>query len=169
MIENRVSNFEKLEGESVDLFKLLEEMEEYIQSCRRLPMTDKVLVSEDTLLDFADRLRSLLPEELHQARLMVKDREQLMEDARMEAERVVVKAKQRMEDMIKESELVKQAQAAAEEIMAQSRRVAQEIKSNATLYADDIMSNLQASLEKNLAVIRDGREELVQLKKAGNP
>ncbi len=152
-------------GESVDLFKLLEETEEYIQGCRHLPMTDKVLVSEDTLLDFIDRLRSLLPEELHQARLMVKDREQMMEDARAEAERVVAKAKQRIEDMVKESEVVKQAQAAAEEIMGQTRRVAHEIKNNATLYADDIMSNLQESLEKNLAVIREGREELVQLKK----
>lgn len=149
----------------MDLFKLLEETEEYIQGCRHLPMTDKVLVSEDTLLDFIDRLRSLLPEELHQARLMVKDREQMMEDARAEAERVVVKAKQRIEDLVKESEVVKQAQAAAEEIMGQTRRVAHEIKNNATLYADDIMSNLQESLEKNLAVIREGREELVQLKK----
>ena len=71
----------------------------------------------------------------------------------------------RVEDMIKESEMVRQAQSAAEEIIAQGRRVANEIKSNATLYADDIMSNLEENLEQSLTVIRRGRDELGRMKK----
>ena len=95
--EHPASNIElrEVRGEPVDmsddLFKLLEDLEGYIQGCRHVPMTDKVLVGEETLLDYIDRIRSLLPEELHQARLMVKDREHLMDDARVEAERIFAK------------------------------------------------------------------------------
>ncbi len=150
---------------SKDVFKLLEELEEHIQSCRRVPMTDKVLVGEEALLDYIDRIRALLPEELRQAKLMVKDREHLMEDARVDVERILAETNQRIDGMIGDSEVVKRAEAAAEEIVAQSRRVAYEIKNNATRYADDIMSSLEANLEQNLAMIRSGREELGQLKR----
>jgi hypothetical protein len=167
----RASNIElsEVRGEPVDMskdvFKLLEELEEHIQSCRRVPMTDKVLVGEEALLDYIDRIRALLPEELRQAKLMVKDREHLMEDARVDVERILAETNQRIDGMIGDSEVVKRAEAAAEEIVAQSRRVAYEIKNNATRYADDIMSNLEAKLEQNLAMIRSGREELGQLKR----
>jgi vacuolar-type H+-ATPase subunit H len=150
---------------SKDVFKLLEELEGHIQGCRRVPMTDKVLVGEDALLDYIDQIRSLLPEELRQARLLVKDREHLIEDARVDVERVLAEANQRIEGMIRESEVVKRAEAAAEEIVTQSRRTAYEIKNNATRYADDLMSNLETKLEQNLALIRSGREELGQLKR----
>ena len=157
---------------SKDVFKLLEELEEHIQGCRRVPMTDKVLVGEEALLDYNDQIRSLLPEELRQARLMVKDREHLMEDTRVDVERALAEANQRIEGLTRESEVVKRAEEAAEEIVAQSRRIAYEIKNNAARYADDIMSNLEANLEQNLAIIRSGREELSQLKRerqqAGN-
>jgi cell division septum initiation protein DivIVA len=151
----------------VDIFKLLDEMEEHVENSRRVPMTGMVLLNEDVLLDFVDRLRSLLPEELHQAKLLIKDRERLTQDARDAAEHVLAEANQRIEGMVRESEVVRKAQEAAEEIVAQSRRVANEIKNNATQYADDIMSNLESSLEQNLSVIRRGRDELGQLKKAG--
>lgn len=152
----------------MDIFKLLDELEEQVENSRRVPMTGMVLLNEEALLDLIDRFRSLLPEELHQAKLMVKDRERLMLETRDAAERVLTEANQRIEGMVRESEVVKQAQAAAEEMVAQSRRVANEIKNNATQYADDIMSNLELSLEQNLSVIRRGREELVQMKKAGS-
>jgi vacuolar-type H+-ATPase subunit H len=129
-------------------------------------MTDKILVGEEAMLDFIDQIRSLLPEELRRARLMVKDQQQMMDDARRGAERIMAETDKRVEDMIKESEMVRQAQSAAEEIIAQGRRVANEIKSNATLYADDIMSSLEENLEQSLTVVRRGRDELGRMKKS---
>ncbi len=149
----------------MDIFRILEELEEYIQGCKHVPMTGKLLMGEDELLDFIDRIRSLLPEEIHQARLMVKDRERLMEEARAESDRVLTQANQRIEGMISQSEMVRQAQATAEEIVAQGKRVAYEIKNNAALYADDIMSSLETNLEQNLELIHRGRGELNQMKK----
>lgn len=93
----------------MDIFKLLEEIEEFIQGSRHVPMTGKVLIGEEELLDFIDRIESVLPEEIRQARLMVKDRERMMEEAGEEAERILNKANQRIEGMISESEMVKQA------------------------------------------------------------
>jgi vacuolar-type H+-ATPase subunit H len=150
---------------SDDIFKLLEDLEEHIQGCRHVPMTDKVLVNEEVLFGYLDRIRSLLPEELHRAKLMVKDREQLMEDARGDAERILTEANRRVMEMAEESEIARRAEVAAEEIVAQSRRVALEIKNSATLYADDILRSLEANLNQNLETIRNGREELGQIKK----
>ncbi len=157
--------FERVEESAVDLYKLLEELEEVIQNSRRVPMTGKVMISEDILLDFVDRIRALLPEEIHQAKLVIKDREFMIDDAQVKADHLLAQTNQKINEMIKDSEVVKKAQEAADDLVSQGRRVALEIKSNAALYADEIMSALESNLEQNLSAIRKGREELNQMRK----
>ncbi len=149
----------------MDTFKLLDELEELIQNCKHIPMTGKILIGEELLLQFIDRIRSQLPEEIRQAKLVVKDQERLLENTHEEAERILTEVNQRISSMARDSEVVRQAQATAEEIVSQGRRVAWEIKNNATLYADEIMHTLEKSLEQNLLIVRGGREELNQMKK----
>jgi vacuolar-type H+-ATPase subunit H len=151
----------------VDLFKLLEELEDVIQNSRRVPMTGKVMISEELLLEFVDQIRAALPEEMHQAKMVIRDRERMIEEGREKADRLLAQTTQKIEEMIRESEVVKQAQDAAVEIIAQGRRVALEIRNNAALYADEIMSALESTLEQNLSAVRRGREELNQTRKTG--
>lgn len=148
----------------MDIFKILDEFEELVKNSKRVPITGKVMVSEDVILDFLDQIRSVLPDEIHQAKLLNKERERVIQEAREEAERIIAEAHQQANRMINESDLVRQAQAASEEIITQAKRLAKEIKSGATEYADEILRKLESSIDQNLSVIRKAREELNQMK-----
>ncbi|NPV28147.1 MAG: ATPase [Firmicutes bacterium] len=148
----------------MDIFKVLDEFESIIQSSKKVPMTGKILISEEVLLDFLDRIRTILPEEIRQAKLLSRERERVIQEAREEAERILAEVREEVNRLTSESELTKQAQAAAEEIVSQARRVAREIRNGATEYADEILRQLEGSLDQNLSVIRRAREELSQMK-----
>ena len=51
----------------MEVMKLLDEMEELVEDSGRIPLTGKVIIESEDLLDKVDRIRSILPEELRQA------------------------------------------------------------------------------------------------------
>lgn len=148
----------------MNIFKILDDFEEMIKNSKRVPITGKVIVSEEAVLDFLDKIRTALPDELHQAKWLSKEKERVIQEAKEEAERILSEARQQASRMIEESELVRQAQATSEEIIAQAKRLAKEIKNGATVYADEILQKLENSIDQNLSVIRRARQELSQMK-----
>lgn len=148
----------------MDIFIILDELEELVRNGKKVPITGKVMLSEEVMLDFLDRIRTILPEEMHQAKWLSKERERVIQEAREEAERIIGEAREQVSRLISESELVRQAQTASEEIVTQAKRLAKEIKNGATEYADEILSQLENSINQNLLVIRKAREELNHMK-----
>ncbi|AEG14838.1 hypothetical protein Desku_1255 [Desulfofundulus kuznetsovii DSM 6115] len=144
----------------MELFHILNEMEEMIENSPRIPMTRRVMVDEDRLLDYLDRIRTTLPEELRQARWLLQEREKVLADTRKEAGRLLEDAQKQLEKRAEESEVVKKAQAMADEIVHKAEQVAREIKQGAREYADEILGGLEEELDKIMTQIRNGRAEL---------
>ncbi|GAW91402.1 ATPase [Calderihabitans maritimus] len=144
----------------MDVFKLLDQLENMIENSTRIPMTGKILLMAEEVLEVIDNIRAALPEELRQARWISKERERVLQQAQEEAQRIIEEAKKEIEKMANESEVTRQANAQAEEIINQAKNVAREIKIGAADYADDILNNLELNLEKALTIIRKGRQEL---------
>jgi cell division septum initiation protein DivIVA len=146
----------------LNVFNLLDALEDEVESSKKV--LGKVLISEDVLLDYLDRIRTLLPEEIQQAKWLSKERERLINEANQEAERIIVEAREEAKRITDESELTKQAQEAAEEIISQAKRVAREIKGGANEFADDILSQMEDNLNKSIIIITNARKELKQMK-----
>ncbi|MCL6634976.1 MAG: ATPase [Peptococcaceae bacterium] len=144
----------------MDLLSALNELEELIESSGKIPLTRKVMVDEDRLLDLLDRIRTTIPEEIRQARWIIQEREKVLDDSKKEAMRILEDAQKQVERRADESEVARQAKAVAEEIVAKAESVAREIREGARQYADDILANLQESLGKILNQIEQGRSEL---------
>lgn len=142
------------------IFEILDEMEEYVQNSKKVPITGKILISENLLLDFLDRIRNMLPEEIHRAKLLSKEREQIIQEARVEADRILNSVKEQIDRLACESEVAKQAQNMADEIIANAKRVAKEIKNGATEYADEVLRQLEESINKSLSIVQQARGEL---------
>ncbi|SFG39028.1 hypothetical protein SAMN05660649_01530 [Desulfotomaculum arcticum] len=148
----------------MELFNILNEMEELIDSSPRVPMTKRVLVDEDRLLDFLDRIRTSLPEELRQAKWVIQEREKVITDSKREALRIMEDAEKQLEKRADESEVTRKAQELAHEIEARAEQVAIQIKQGAREYADEILSGLEGDLSKIVEEIRQGRMELKGMK-----
>jgi len=149
------------------MLSLLKELKEIINSSIKMPLTGKVLVDQDEILEIVDDLYRIIPEEIKKAEEIKKEREIILAEAHEKAERIVLETKKYVTRLAQENEIVQQAQEEASEITRQAKAVAQEIKTGANQYADEVLVNLEGnllkvgdSLKDALLMIQQGREEL---------
>lgn len=148
----------------MDLLSALNELEELIEGSGKIPLTRKVMVDEDRMLDLLDRIRTTIPEEIRQAKWIIQERDKVLDDSQKEAMRILEDVQRQVERKADDSEVVRQAKLMAEEIVAKAETMAREIRDGARNYADDILGNLQESLNKVSLQIEQGRSELKSMK-----
>jgi cell division septum initiation protein DivIVA len=105
-------------------------------------------------------MRATIPEELKQARWIVKERQELLAAAQREAERILAEAHERQTQLVAEHHLTGEAQLASEDIIKDARDEEREIRLGAEDYADEILSTFELNLSKFIAAIRRGRDRL---------
>lgn len=143
-----------------DLFVLIRDFEEFVNSAARLPLTSKVILDEDDVYAFLDHLRQLLPEELDRARRLLAERDRLLQQARSEAESMVRQTESYIERLTREAEITRKAEEHARRILAQAEARAREIRASANAYAEDLLERVGGVLRKAMAAVEEGRQEL---------
>lgn len=144
----------------MDVFEMLDALEELIEVSVKIPLTNKAVVNAEDILDYVDQIRSVLPEEIRQARWVAKERDRLLVEAQQEAERVMEEARSQINKLAEESEVVKKANERAEEIISKAQNISQDIKLGSEAYADEILAKLEESMIRALETIQQGRSEL---------
>jgi cell division septum initiation protein DivIVA len=148
----------------VDLLSALNELEELVETSAKIPLTRKVLVNEDNILDLLDRIRTTIPEEIRQAKWIIQEREKVMNESQKEALRLLEDAQRKISQQADESEIVRKAREVADSIIARAEEQAMELREGARSYADDVLTNLMESLDKLTNQIDQGRSELRNMK-----
>jgi vacuolar-type H+-ATPase subunit H len=105
-------------------------------------------------------MRATIPEEIKQARWIVKERQEMLAEAKREAERIIKEARDEQARLINEEEVVRQAEREAEQIVEEARTREREIRLGAEDYADDILNTLEVNLQKFTAAVQRGRDRL---------
>ena len=146
----------------MDILQLLEEFENMVEESSRIPMTGKLIINEDILYSYLDKLRATLPESIREAEWVLREKERVMEEAKNEGKAIIETANNKLQKITGESEIVKLAKSQGEEIIKNAQSVAREITQGAFTYADEVMVRLQAQLERTMVVITQGREEIRQ-------
>lgn len=146
----------------MEILNLLDEYEQVIEECSRIPMTGKVIIHEDILYQYLDKFRAMLPDAVQEAQWILKEKERILSEAEKEGQNVIEGAKNKLQRMANESEIVKAAKTQGDEIIENAKQVGREITQGSFSYADDVMSQLQGELEKTLQIVKKGREEIRQ-------
>jgi len=144
----------------VDVLVLIDKLDDMIHNAKPIPLTDNVRVDKEEIYDLLDQMRATIPEEIKQARWIVKERQEMLAEAKREAERIVKEANDEQLRLVSEQEVVKQAENHAEDIIEEARAREREIRLGAEDYADDILNTLEVNLEKFLAAVQRGRDRL---------
>jgi cell division septum initiation protein DivIVA len=144
----------------MDVLVLIDKLDDVVHNAKQVPLTDQVRVDKEEIYDILDQMRATIPEEIKQARWIVKERQEMLAEAKREAERVIKDAKQRQLQLTSEEEVYKQAERAADDIIEDARTREREIRLGAEDYADDILNTLEVNLSKFIAAVQRGRERL---------
>ncbi len=143
-----------------DLLALLDELEGFLAESSRIPLTGKLLVNEQEVFEIVDRLRQSIPEALHQAQRLTRERERIMVQAKEEGDALIAEARTLADKLSRESVIAQRAQEEADRILDEARRMAREMRTAARDYTDELMERMESGVQRVLATIREGREEL---------
>jgi len=144
----------------MDIMALIDKLEDYVTAAKKIPLTNTVIVDEQKIYDLIDQIRANFPEEIKQARWVVKERQEMIEEAEKEAKNIIQDSKQKASDLAAESEVVRLAESQANEILENARNKEREVRLSAEDYADEMLANLEVNLGKLLTAVQRGRDRL---------
>lgn len=158
----------------MDLIARIQQLEEMIREAKSMPLSSSALVNRDEALEVLGAMRAEVPEEIKQARWVVKDREELLDKARRDAEGLVDKAQTEQIRLASREAVVQKAHEEAERMLGEAREQARQIRLEAEDYVDgklaqfeialqrlqEALSATQGSLDRTMESIQRGRERL---------
>jgi cell division septum initiation protein DivIVA len=144
----------------MDIMALIDRMEEIVDNGRGVPFTNQKMVDPDAIYEVVDEIRAQYPDELKQARWIVKERQEMLEEAEKEANRILEDARERAQALASDQEVVRLAEAQAADILDKARQQERDVRLGAEDYADEMLANLEVNLGKLLTAVQRGRDRL---------
>ena len=92
---------------------LADHVRDLIEQARPMPLSTSVMINQAEVLDLLDEATERLPEELRSAKWLLKQREEFLARTRREADEILEAARQRADQMVQQTEVVKAAEARA--------------------------------------------------------
>ena len=123
----------------MEIFTLLENIEDILEKSKGVPFSNKVLVDKEEILEIISELRLKLPEELKQAKWIKEERQRILVEAQKEADDIVKEAENRIISMINENEITKKAYEKKAEIIETANEMSREISKGTKDNADNIL------------------------------
>ena len=129
-----------------------------IQDARALPLgADKCILERDKVLDMLDEIIAQLPTELKQARTIVESRNELIGQARREAENMIRQAQDQVTRMVAEEAIYQEAKRQCQEMIMQTQTRMAELRKASNDYMDDALRRTEEAISLSLDDVRDTR------------
>src|SRR6185436_8871031 len=158
--QGRLSMLE-VEPEKVpDTADLLLQLREQLDAARNMPLSASVMLNRDEFGEILQDAIDGLPEELRQARWLLKERDEVIERAEHEAARIIDVARVRAERMVERTEVVREARRAAEDTIDQAGRLAAQMRLEAEDYVDRKLAAFEVVLDRTMQQVAKGRKRL---------
>ena len=116
----------------------------------------KAVVDDRALLAIVDEMRVRIPEEIREARRILREREQIPQSAQMEAEQIIQEAREQADQLIRDEEVVKEAEARAPQLIAEAEEQVEASREEMDVYALNMLRDLERRMQSHLSSIQRG-------------
>jgi vacuolar-type H+-ATPase subunit H len=138
------------------VLELLDEIEEIVDTSSGFPLTGKILVDAEEILEIVKEIRVELPDEIQQAQWIKDERQRILEEAKREYETILKDAKVQAEALIENDDITVKAKMRADEIMRIAEANVKALKMSTFDYIDSILFNFQDKMDQlNSAYFHD--------------
>ena len=155
-----MTDVEQFTGSPLDTEELILQVRDHIETARSVPMSASVMVNRDELIGLLEDAIGALPEEIRQARWLLKEREEFLTKARREAEDIIDAGRQQAQRMVEKTEVVREANLHARRIVDDAEKTSRDLKHEAEDYIDQKLASFEVVLERTMAAVTKGRERL---------
>lgn len=144
--------------------ELITALYDLIQDAKTMPLgADKCIVERDRVLDMLDEISAQMPGEIKQARTIVLSREELVSQARREAESILRNARAQADALVEQEHIYQEAKRRCEEMVAQTQAKMDEIKRVSAAYVDTSLRETEDIINKALGEVRQTRSRFSAL------
>lgn len=145
----------------MNILELISLLEEELENSPNVAFSgNKKKVDMEIIDEIIEKMRQSLPEEVRQAEMIRKEKQAILDDARIQSEAMVRDAERRAKDMVDDNEITRMATTKGEEIINRSQQSAREIRMGAKAYAEDVLNDLERYCGDYIDAIRRNRESL---------
>jgi chromosome segregation ATPase len=134
----------------VDLSARIQQLEELVRDAKSMPLSSSALLNRDEVLELITQMKDSLPDEIKQARWIVKDREELLAKARRDAEAMVEAAREEQLRMASHEAVVQRAQEEAERVVQEASEDGRRLRLESEDYVDAKLAQLESALQRIL-------------------
>ena len=129
-----------------------------VQDARSMPLAaDKCILERDKVLDMLDEIIAQLPAELKQSRTIVESRNELIGQARREAENILREAQEKAKEMVTKEAVYAEAKKRSEELIAQTQNKIGQLRKAGNEYMDESLRQTEETISNALNEVRDTR------------
>ncbi len=144
--------------------ELITALYDLIQDAKALPLgADKCIVERDRVLDMLDEISAQMPGEIKQARTIVLSREEIVSQARREAESILRNARAQADALVEKENIYQESKRRCEEMVVKTQAQMDELKRVSAAYVDNSLRETEDVINKALAEVRQTRSRFTAL------
>jgi F0F1-type ATP synthase membrane subunit b/b' len=143
-----------------DAETLIQHAIDHVATARAMPLSSSVLVARDELLELLQSALERLPDEMRQARWLLRERDEFLESRQREADNLLEEVRVQAERMVQRTEIVRQANQVAQRILEDAREESRRLRHEAEDFCDQKLAGFEIVLDRTMKIVQSGREKL---------
>ena len=148
------------ESTGSDIEAILHQLLDVIGNARPMPLSASVMVNRDEVLEIIEAGLQRLPEELRQARWLLREREEFLAKVQREGDDILDAARARAERMVQRTEVVRAAQHTARRLVEEAEAESRRLRHEAEDYCDHKLAQFEIVLDRTIKTVQAGRQRL---------
>lgn len=146
---------EPVDDTTVDIFYLVDRLEELVSIGKRVPFSGKVMVEENDFLALVDQLRIAVPNEIKQAQRVIRERQTIIAESHEEAARILDAARKRAEYFVSQEGILNEARLQGEKMLQDAQDRRNRVLGEIDVYALEQFDKVEAAMRDGLRLIED--------------
>ena len=151
---------EVADGEQADAEAYVRSALDVVLNAKPMPLSSSVRIERDELVELLEGALERIPEEIRQARWLLKERVEFLAETERKAAAIMEEARVQTERMVQRTEVVRQANHVSQRILDDANEEARRLRHEAEDYADKKLASFEIVLDRTMKTVQAGREKL---------
>ncbi len=148
------------EVEEIGIEPILRQLLHVVSTAKSMPLSSSVMVSREEVTTLVQSALDSLPEEVRQARWLLRERDEFMAERSREADALLGEVRAQAEHMVQRTEIVRQANAVAQRILDDANEEARVLRHQAEDFVDTKLAGMEIVLDRLTRTVQAGRAKL---------
>lgn len=131
-----------------------------IATAPSIPLSSTPRLDRDEIIELLEDALARVPEEIRQARWMLKERQEFLEKTKREADELLGVARQQAERMVQRTEVVRAAEARARQVIDAADEETRRLRNETEDFLDQRLGSFEILLDRLSKTVANGRQRL---------